>query len=105
VARDDAAVVDVYLRSLAAAGEEGTPLPDPRAILRRARLRERLEAEQRRVDRAALPLLLAALIGPVAGLLVVALHPVGAGGAPLAVAAAVTALAGALTVRLALIED
>jgi hypothetical protein len=102
--RDDTALVQASLRALAARDETG-PLPAAEAILRRARLRERLEAEQRRVDRAALPLLLVALIGPTAGLLTVALHPGGAGGALLSVAAAATALAATFAVRLALIED
>jgi hypothetical protein len=103
VPRDDAALVDAFLRSLAAADDAREPLPEAAAILRRARLRETLEAEQRRVDRTAVPLLAAALAAPLAGLLVTAAP--GGSGALLAAAAGLAALAGTFAVRLALIED
>ena len=54
---DDDALVRAYLRTLAGTGEEGLPL-DPRPILRRARLQERLAADERAADRAARPILI-----------------------------------------------
>jgi hypothetical protein len=98
-------LVDAYLQSLAEAGAGGRPLPEVEAILRRARLRERLEAEQRRVDRATLPLLVVALLGPAAGLVTVVLQPSAASATAVALATAFAALAGTFAVRLALIED
>lgn len=100
--RDDRALVETFLRSMAAAGDDA-PLPDVDAILRRAQLRERLEAEQRRVDRAGMPLVLAVLVGPCA-------VAISLWGLPMASAVAgglvtaVTAVCAALVVRLALIE-
>ena len=101
--RDDRALVEAFLRTIAAGGEDGAPLPDVDVILRRAQLRERLEAEQRRVDRAGLPLALAVLIAPCAVAIPLWGLPVAAAVAG-GLVAAVTAVCAAVVVRLALIE-
>jgi hypothetical protein len=105
VRHDDAALVETFLRALAAASEDGSPLPDADAIVRRACLRERLEEDQRRTDRAALPLFATTLLGPLAVILALAMRPMAAGATVLMLAAAATALAGAFALRVALIED
>jgi len=105
VRHDDGALVGTFLRALAAAADDGSPLPAADAIVRRARLRERLEEDQRRADRAALPLLAAALLGPLAAILALAARPLSAGAAVLLLAAAATVIAGAFALRVALIED
>ena len=101
--RDDAALVDAFLRSLAAADGDGAPLPEAAAILRRAQLRERLQAEQRRVDRTALPLALVALLGSCAVMVPLWGLPVAASVAA-GLVTAVTAVSVALVGGLALIE-
>ena len=101
--RDDRALVETFLRSIAAGDDDGAPLPDVDAILRRAHLRERLEAEQRRVDRAGLPLALAVLLAPCAVAIPLWGLPVTAAVAG-GLVAAVTAACAALVVGLALIE-
>ena len=103
---DDA--VAAFLRELAAEplpGPPPGPLPDPQAILRRARLRERLEAEQRAVDRVARPILAAGLLGPFVAGVVLMLHSPASGAGVTAAAGLLTAAVALLGVRLALIED
>jgi hypothetical protein len=102
VRRDDAELVDAFMQSLASAPEDGRPLPDAQLVLRRADLRARLEAEERRVRGAALPLLAAALLGPCAVVVALGVTPTPSA---LVGGLAVIALAGTLAVRLALIED
>jgi uncharacterized membrane protein len=96
--------VTAFLRELAAEPEPTRPLPDPQVLLRRARLRERLQAEQRAADRVAGPILVAGLLGPFVAGLVLALQPPAAG-AVTAAAGLLTAAVVVLGVRLALIED
>jgi hypothetical protein len=98
-------VVAAYLRELAADTRVTAPLPDPQRILQRARLRERLEAEQRAADRVARPMLAAGLIGPFAAGVVLATRAGATELTVLAAAVLLTALAAGLGVRLALIED
>jgi hypothetical protein len=103
-ADDAVAAVAAFFRELAAEPPRG-PLPDPQAILRRARLRERLEAEQQAADRATRPILAAGLLGPfVAGLFLV-LDPTAGGAAATTAAGLLIAAVAVLGVRLALIED
>ena len=102
--RDDDALVRAFLRTLAAADTEGA-LPDPQAIVRRARLQERLAAEQRAADRVARPILAAGLLGPVGVAVFLAMLPASSNLIVLAAAGLGTALAAALGVRLALIEN
>jgi hypothetical protein len=96
--------IAAFLRELAAEPEPPGPLPDPRTILRRARLRERLEADQEAAERVARPILAVGLVGPFVAGLALATQP-GATGGALAMAGVVSALAVILGVRLALIED
>jgi len=98
-------VVAAYMRELAADTRATDPLPDPQNILRRARLRERLEAEQRAADRVARPMLVAGLLGPLAAGVALAARTGSISAAVLMGALAFTALAALLGVRLALIED
>ena len=103
--RDDADdAVAAFLRELAAEPPAG-PLPDAHALLRRARLRERLEAEQRAADRVSRPILAAGLLGPFVAGLVLVLHPQASGGPATVMAGLLAAAVTLLGVRLALIED
>lgn len=103
--RDADDPVAAFMQELAA--EPGPPgaLPDPQLVLRRARLRERLEAEQRAADRVARPILVAGLLGPFLAGLVLALQPPAADAGVTAAAGLLTAAVAVLGVRLALIED
>jgi hypothetical protein len=97
--------VAAFMRELAAEPDAPAPLPDPRTILRRARLFEQLEAEQRAADRVARPILAAGLLGPFLAGLALALHSPAGGAAVTAAAAFLSAGVVLLGVRLALIED
>jgi hypothetical protein len=103
--RDADDPVAAFMRELAAEPEPPAPLPDPRPILRRARLLEQLEAEQRAADRVARPILAAGLLGPFLAGLALVLHPPAGGAAVIAAAAFLSAGVAVLGVRLALIED
>jgi hypothetical protein len=102
--RDDDALVRAFLRTLAAADTDGA-LPDPQVILRRARLQERLAAEQRAADRVARPILAAGLVGPFGVAVVLAMLPASSNLIVLGTAGLCTALAAGLGVHLALIEE
>jgi hypothetical protein len=97
--------VAAFLRELAAEPEPPRPLPDPQILLRRARLRDRLEAEQLAADRVARPILAAGVVGPFVAGVVLAVQPPAAGMAVTVAAALFTAAVAVLGVRLALIED
>jgi hypothetical protein len=97
--------IAAFMRELAAAPERTGPVPDPRAVLRRARLRESLEAEERAARRVARPILLAGLLGPFLAGLALVMSPPTSGAAATAATALVTAAVALLGVRLALIED
>jgi hypothetical protein len=98
-------VIAAFMRDLAAEPGPRGPLPDVQAVLRRARLRERLEAEQHAADRVARPMLAAGLLGPFLAGIALAVHPGDAGAAVTAAAGLLTAAVVILGVRLALIED
>ena len=97
--------VAAFMRALAAEPGPPAPLPDPRILLRRARLREQLEAEQRAADRATRPILVAGLLGPFLAGAVLALQPPAAGTVVTAAASLLSVAVAVLGVRLALIED
>jgi hypothetical protein len=99
-------LVAAFMTALAAepaAGER--PLPDPQAILRRARLRERLAEEQTRADRAARPVLIAAVLGPFAATLTMTVLAAGGDLVSLGAAVLFGALASSLAVGVALAEE
>ena len=102
---DDRDLVAAFMRALAVQAGDPQPLPDPHGILRRAHLRERLEAEQRATDRVAQPILTAGLLGPFGVALVLATLPRSGSLTVLAAVGLFTALAAGLGIRLALIED
>lgn len=93
------------MRALSAEVATPPPLPEARTILRRARLRERLAAEQARADRVTRPILLAGVVGPVAVAVALSMLPASNNLIVLAAAGLGTALAAGLGVRLALIEE
>ena len=102
--RADAVHVEWFMHALAAEPDTAAPLPEAAAILRRARLRARLHEEQQRADRAALPMIVTAVLGPCLALLALSSAPLAA--AALATLAAVLGgLAVALSVRLLLAAD
>ena len=102
--REDKTLVHAFMQSLAAAAEPGgRPLPEAQLIVRRAEVRARLEAEERLVLRAAVPLVAAAVLGPFA--LMAVLWDAPAAGLLMGVlGAAATALSGMLALRLAMID-
>jgi len=103
--KPDADPVARFMRALAAETDPEPPGPDPYAILRRARLMERVAKEQARVDRAARPILLAGLFGPFAVAVVVSTLPALRGGATAVAIGILCAVASSLALRLALVDD
>lgn len=93
------------MRALSAEVATQPPLPDPQTILRRARLRERLAAEQATADRVTRPILLAGVAGPFAVAVALSTLPDSSSLIVLAAAGLGTALAAGLGVRLALSEE
>jgi hypothetical protein len=96
----------IFMRALAAEpAADGRPLPDPRGILRRARLRERLAEDQAKADRAARPVMIAGILGPFGAAVAVTALPAANGFVTLGVAALLGALAASLALGLVLGED
>jgi hypothetical protein len=101
----DTDLVAAFMRALAAEAAEPRALPDAQAILRRARLVERLEAEQQRADRVARPILVAGLLAPFGVAVFLSTLPDARGPAVAVTAGIFCALASSLALRLALAED